>query len=210
MEALDADNKGLLVKKEPSPRRSSRSDDPIKRSALMSRIHGSDTGPERLLRSLLHKCGCRFRLRRVVERARPDMLFPARRVAVFVDGCFWHGCPEHYVRPRTREQFWDGKLAQNVARDRAQTARLEAAGWRVCRVWEHSVFAEPDETLSYVKRVLDGAASNSPAWRVVRVHPLTSDWDIELRLLEDLRDASRSKVVRQRRSTTKWHVTKPT
>ena len=70
---------------------------------------------------------------------RPDIVFPGARVAVFIDGCFWHGCPDHYVRPRSSEEFWSKKLAENCRRDSVQTKRLEDIGWRVCRVWEHEV-----------------------------------------------------------------------
>jgi DNA mismatch endonuclease (patch repair protein) len=70
-------------------------------------------------------------------RCRPDIIFPKVRVAVFVDGCFWHQCPQHGTEPRTNSGYWAAKLDRNVARDRRNDAALEAAGWRVVRVWEH-------------------------------------------------------------------------
>jgi len=104
---------------------------------------------------------------------RPDVVFPGPKVAVFIDGCFWHGCPEHYVRPRSRTEFWAEKLAQNVARDRRQTLALEAQGWRVVRVWEHDVFTQLDEAVEDVT-----AAVREKEWSpvssqvVVRLEPL--------------------------------------
>ncbi|MGH7944861.1 MAG: very short patch repair endonuclease [Opitutaceae bacterium] len=69
----------------------------------------------------------------------PDFVFPSLRLAVFVDGCFWHGCPVHYKRPKTRQKYWDAKVAKNRARDRAIVLLIKRNGWRVVRVWEHEV-----------------------------------------------------------------------
>ena len=100
-----------------------------------------DTGPERALRSVLHGAGYRYRcdLRLDVEgvRVRPDIVFTRRKVAVFVDGCFWHCCPDHGRQPTTNEWYWSPKLLRNRERDARNTATLEAAGWRVVRLWEH-------------------------------------------------------------------------
>lgn len=70
---------------------------------------------------------------------KPDFVFPKLRIAVFVDGCFWHGCPRHYRRPKSRRSFWDAKIARNKARDREVGRKLRATGWRVVRVWEHAL-----------------------------------------------------------------------
>lgn len=72
-------------------------------------------------------------------RVRPDFVFPQLKVAVFVDGCFWHGCPQHATRPRNNAAFWRKKLAANRARDRLVTRTLRRAGWRVIRIWEHAL-----------------------------------------------------------------------
>jgi DNA G:T-mismatch repair endonuclease len=72
-------------------------------------------------------------------RVRPDFVFPKLRIAVFVDGCFWHGCPLHATRPKQNAQFWREKIAANRARDRLVTRRLRARGWRVLRIWEHEL-----------------------------------------------------------------------
>jgi DNA mismatch endonuclease, patch repair protein len=101
----------------------------------------SDTKPELALRRALHKQGYRYRkdyrLDLTGARVRPDIAFTARRVAVFVDGCFWHCCPQHGTQPANNAWYWEPKLARNVARDRAADAALCAAGWSVVRIWEH-------------------------------------------------------------------------
>lgn len=99
-----------------------------------------DTRPELEIRSALHRAGERFRVDwplPVNRRRRADIAFPRRRVAVFVDGCFWHGCPEHHVAPRANAGFWAGKIEANRRRDRETDDLLEGAGWSVVRVWEH-------------------------------------------------------------------------
>src|SRR5262245_18417855 len=110
---------------------------PLTRSELMSRVGGKHSAAERSLRSALHNEGLRFRLHRRVEGIVVDVLFPGPRVAVFVHGCFWHGCPEHATFPKTNRGYWLPKLADNRERDQRQTALLRLAGWRVVRVWEH-------------------------------------------------------------------------
>ena len=109
------------------------------RSANMSRIRGANTTPELLLRKALWNEGLRYRLHLRVEGSRPDLVFASRRLVVFVDGCFWHGCPQHYVRPRARSAFWADKLTVNTSRDRTQTIRLIEKRWRVLRFWEHEI-----------------------------------------------------------------------
>ena len=100
-----------------------------------------DTKPELALRQALHAQGYRYRKDYRLElsgtRVRPDIAFTARRVAVFVDGCFWHCCPEHGSQPANNTWYWQPKLARNVERDRVADAALTAAGWSVVRVWEH-------------------------------------------------------------------------
>ena len=116
------------------------------RSSNMRAIRRTDTKPEVRLRSALHRAGYRFRkdlrLRAQERWVRPDIVFTRRRLAVFVDGCFWHCCPEHGRRPTLNEGYWNPKLARNRERDREQTAALRAAGWRVLRIWEHTSLAD--------------------------------------------------------------------
>ncbi|WP_246136632.1 very short patch repair endonuclease [Leekyejoonella antrihumi] len=113
----------------------------------MRAIRRTDTRPERALRSALHRAGYRFRKDLLIRtgsgvKARPDIVFTKQRVAVFVDGCFWHGCPEHGGSPRKNVNYWGPKLQRNVERDRAQDASLRADGWTVVRVWEHELESE--------------------------------------------------------------------
>ncbi|MDV2477629.1 very short patch repair endonuclease [Rhodococcus zopfii] len=106
----------------------------------MSRQRRRDTAPEVALRRELHRRGARFFVDRAPLpglRRRADLVFPRRRVAVYVDGCFWHRCPVHATDPKNNAEWWAAKLAGNVSRDRDTDARLAAAGWTVVRVWEH-------------------------------------------------------------------------
>ena len=101
---------------------------------------GRDTGPELAVRRLLHARGLRYRVDHPLpfdRRRRADVVFTRARVAVFVDGCFWHGCPEHRSAPRSNSAFWSAKMERNRARDADTTERLEALGWSVLRFWEH-------------------------------------------------------------------------
>ncbi|MEU8716511.1 very short patch repair endonuclease [Streptomyces sp. NPDC048663] len=111
----------------------------------MQAIRSRDTTPERLIRRLVHAQGLRYR---VAARPLPDlrrtadMVFRSAKVAVFIDGCYWHGCPEHYVPPKTNSGYWSEKVARNMARDRDTDRRLQEAGWTVLRFWEHEPSAE--------------------------------------------------------------------
>lgn len=99
-----------------------------------------DTAAELALRRVLHRRGLRYRVDLAVltgSRRRVDVVFPRQRVAVFVDGCFWHRCPRHGTTPIANARWWEAKLAANVARDRATDRALRRAGWTVIRVWEH-------------------------------------------------------------------------
>ncbi|MGW4929697.1 very short patch repair endonuclease [Agromyces sp. NPDC004153] len=129
--------------------------EPNDRRRNMQANRRRDTAPERALRSLLFAEGFRYRCDFRVDlegvRARPDIAFPRAKVAIFVDGCFWHGCPEHFTEPRRNTDYWRPKLERNRARDRAQTVALETAGWRVIRVWEH---VAPQTALGIVSDVL--------------------------------------------------------
>src|SRR5579875_1762759 len=112
------------------------------RSANMRANRRTDTKPELALRRALHKMGYRYRKDYRLDlaegmRVRPDIVFTARKVAVFVDGCFWHACPEHGSNPSVNQGYWGPKLARNVERDRIADAALAQAGWQVVRLWEH-------------------------------------------------------------------------
>ena len=111
------------------------------RSRNMQGNRRTDTKPELALRSALHALGYRyrkdFRMDLPLRRVRPDIAFTRRKVAVFVDGCFWHACPEHGSQPKNNEWYWSPKLRKNVERDRAADDALIQAGWTVVRLWEH-------------------------------------------------------------------------
>lgn len=108
----------------------------------MAAIKSTDTAPERAFRSQLHAIGIRYRLGQSVRLpggrpVKPDLVFAGRRIAIFVDGCYWHRCPTHCRRPSSNQGYWDRKFDRNVERDRDTDLRLAAAGWTVVRVWEH-------------------------------------------------------------------------
>jgi len=111
-------------------------------TAMMRANKRADTKPEAAIRSALHAHGHRFRKDYFVKTdhasVHVDIAFPRRRLAVFVDGCFWHCCPDHYQVPTANRQYWEPKLARNVARDTLVNRSLAAAGWNVVRLWEHS------------------------------------------------------------------------
>lgn len=182
----------------------------LTRSQQMARIRARHTSPERLLRRLLWQHGLRYRLHARTEIGRPDIVFPGPRVAVFVDGCFWHGCPEHYVRPRSSNDFWAQKLQTNVKRDIRQTRELESLGWRVCRVWEHDVFEHPHRV---VRRIVSAVHQPrwrpSTSWRALRVVGVDDEAGLERWFLVDLRDCSMRRTVVRRRTTHKWRRADP-
>jgi DNA mismatch endonuclease, patch repair protein len=109
-------------------------------SERMSRVRRRDTAPELELRSELHRRGLRYRVDKRPLKGTPsraDLVFGPAKVAVYVDGCFWHSCPEHGTMPRSNEAFWQDKLGRNQERDAAVNEALAAEGWTVVRIWEH-------------------------------------------------------------------------
>ncbi|ACU70338.1 DNA mismatch endonuclease Vsr [Catenulispora acidiphila DSM 44928] len=101
---------------------------------------GRDTRPEIAVRSALHRAGLRYRVnfRPLTElRRTADIVFTKAKVAVFIDGCFWHGCPEHHRASHVNASYWKEKIATNKARDADTERRLQVAGWTVIRAWEH-------------------------------------------------------------------------
>lgn len=100
-----------------------------------------DTQPELAVRRILHRHGLRYRVAVAPEstlRRKADIVFTRAKVAVFMDGCFWHGCPEHgRITFQRNAEYWEAKISTNIARDADTTRKLEAAGWQVLRFWEH-------------------------------------------------------------------------
>lgn len=120
-----------------------------------------DTSIELAVRRLLDAAGARYRVDFAPDptnrRRRADIVFARAKVAVFMDGCFWHGCPEHFVPPRSNTEYWGPKIARNMERDRETTERLEALGWTVMRFWEHE---DPLEAAGTILEVLQRSRSS--------------------------------------------------
>lgn len=141
----------------------------------MSRQASRDTEPELLVRRRLHALGLRYRVhRRPIPELRrtADIVFSRARVAVFIDGCFWHGCPAHATAPKTNADWWAAKLARNIERDAETDAILADANWSVVRVWEHE---EPGAAAARVQETLVAASAESardhrgaPRWPTAR------------------------------------------
>lgn len=182
----------------------------LSRSEQMARIRGRDTSPELALRRSLHASGLRYRVGMKLPAGRPDLVFQAQQLAVFVDGCQWHGCPEHYVQPRTRTAFWGKKLAENVKRDILQTQKLRALGWHVLRFWEHEVSEDLNRVAAQIRSALSGEVQLSEDdWRVTFVEVINASTDLERRHEVRLSDESVERIVERRRSTRKWRRHKP-
>jgi len=144
---------------------------PAKRRAMQAQRE-RDTRPEVDLRRELHRRGLRFFVhRRPVQglRREADIVFVRARLAIFVDGCFWHSCPQHGSMPRANETWWRDKLDRNRARDADTQRRFEEAGWSVLRVWEHELTAEAADRVEAAVRdsiARQATASSSPPGRV--------------------------------------------
>lgn len=126
----------------------------------MSMIRGSNTRPEIKLRKGLWSKGLRYKLKNDLP-GRPDLFFPAIKLAVFVDGCFWHGCKEHFQIPSTNTEFWLEKIGKNVERDRQVNLELEKHGWTVLRLWEHELRGNIQECIDIVVEKVSMARSCS-------------------------------------------------
>jgi DNA mismatch endonuclease, patch repair protein len=134
-----------------------------KRSAVMARIRGAGNKDTELrLIALMRAAGIRGWRRKAAVFGKPDFVFPKERVAVFVDGCFWHGCPLHGVKPKQNAEFWRMKITGNQARDRLVNRELRKAGWRVLRIWEHALTRKyAVRTLARIERVLAMQSSSA-------------------------------------------------
>jgi len=127
-----------------------------KRSAVMARIRGRDTKPELIVRSLLHRAGVRFSLRRKDWPGKPDSVRPKYKAVIFVHGCFWHrhkGC-KVATMPKTRQDFWQAKFEANVARDKRNQRDLKKAGWKVLVLWECEILRDPFAVVGDVLKVI--------------------------------------------------------
>lgn len=137
-------------------------------SARMSRQASKDTNAELAVRRLLHAAGLRYRVEYPVPgmaRRRIDVAFTRTKVAVLIDGCFWHGCPQHATQPKANAEWWRQKLDRNMARDLETTEHLTAQGWTVLRFWEHE---GPEDVAAQVKAAVErrpaGRSDKGEAW----------------------------------------------
>ncbi|WP_091970864.1 very short patch repair endonuclease [Propionibacterium cyclohexanicum] len=124
-----------------------------------------DTKPELAVRRLLHARGLRYRVNArplPSSRRTADIVFPGKQIAVFIDGCFWHGCPEHYVPSKSNLAYWTPKIAANAVRDQETTQALSEAGWTVLRYWSH---VPPDVVASSVEFHVRGPDGARPSGR---------------------------------------------
>lgn len=119
---------------------------PEQRQRCMASNKGRDTTPEVKLRKKCWSLGLRYKVQ-VKLIGKPDFVFTRAKIAVFVDGCFWHGCPVHYTAPKARSEFWQKKLFRNRKRDEIVNAELQALGWIVIRIWEHDLKTEQSRTI---------------------------------------------------------------
>jgi DNA mismatch endonuclease (patch repair protein) len=118
----------------------------------MSKIRGKNTGPEIKLRKLLWSQGIRgYRIHYNLP-GKPDIVFTKKKIAIFIDGCFWHKCPVCFQVPETRKEFWIKKIYSNVERDKKVNKQLKAEGWTVMRFWEHDIRKKPDNVIKKIKK----------------------------------------------------------
>ena len=126
-----------------------------KRSMIMSKIRSSNTSPEIRMRRALWAIGLRYRLQ--YGREKIDIAFPGKKLAVFIDGCFWHSCPIHGHVPRSNIGYWKPKLEKNAERAAAKDARLQQAGWAVVHFWEHEVNSDAGGCARKIQAILSNA-----------------------------------------------------
>ena len=116
----------------------------------VKKIKSKNTKPEITIRQLIWKKGYRYRIGHGLM-GKPDMVFPSYNIAIFIDGCFWHGCPKHYRMPSSNVKYWKQKISQNKKRDRKINKQLKKEGWKIIRIWEHDIKQNPEKT---VKRII--------------------------------------------------------
>jgi DNA mismatch endonuclease (patch repair protein) len=143
------------------------------RSKTMSRIRSSGNRTTELaFIRLLKSSGLKGWRRNAQLPGRPDLVFNRVRVAVFLDGCFWHGCPRCHLQPRSNEHYWRAKIQRNTIRDRMSVKQLKAGGWLVLRIWEHQIRQRPGNAVARLSRLLLSRAATPPGLsaRGARVH----------------------------------------
>jgi len=124
------------------------------RKLNMSRIRAKNTGPEVRFRKLLFANGIRGYRIHYKLTGKPDIVFTKRKIAIFIDGCFWHKCPVCFQEPETRKEFWMKKIQSNIERDKKVNEKLREDGWTVIRIWEHEIRKNPFQVLEKIRDVL--------------------------------------------------------
>jgi len=125
------------------------------RSYNMSQIRSKNTEPELTLRKLLSKnkiSGYRLHYKKILGK--PDIVFPRKKLAIFIDGCFWHKCPSCFIRPKSRIGFWNKKIKDNLIRDKEVNKSLKKNGWKILRVWEHELREKPNKVCQKIIKQL--------------------------------------------------------
>lgn len=120
------------------------------RSRIMSSVRGRDTKPEIAFRHSLWKRGYRYRNHYKIGSYRADIALPSKKIAIMIDGCFWHGCPIHFKMPKSNLRYWKSKIKGNMLRDRKTNRYLSASGWKVLRFWEHDIGSRLDVCMGRV------------------------------------------------------------
>lgn len=115
----------------------------------MAQVKSKNTNPELVFRKILYKNGIRYRLHYKID-GKPDIVIVSKKIAIFIDGCFWHKCPKCYRQPNSNLDYWLPKIQRNVMRDKAVNNNLKSKGWRVIRIWEHQIKKAPNKALDKV------------------------------------------------------------
>ena len=123
------------------------------RSKIMSAIKSKDTKIERKLRSILWQIGYRYRIHYKII-GKPDIVFPKQKIAIFCDGCFWHGCPKCYKPPKSNQKYWDTKIQKNQTRASYVNDKLKNEGWIVLRFWAHEINENLESVLKEIEENL--------------------------------------------------------
>lgn len=125
------------------------------RSKTMSSIHSKDTAIELEIRKRLHKYGLRYRKNVGNLPGKPDIAFLRKRVVVFCDSCFWHGCNKHFRQPKSNQSYWNPKIKRNIERGREIFKKYQKEGWIVLRFWEHDIHSHPDKVTEKIRETIN-------------------------------------------------------
>lgn len=129
--------------------------DPRTRSKIMSKVRAKDTKLEKLVRSEMWRRGYRYRKNFAALPGKPDMVFPRMNTVVFIDSCFWHGCPKHLRMPKSNVHYWNNKIKRNKERDDATNREYKNSDWQVIRIWEHDVNTSFEGTIRKLAQIID-------------------------------------------------------